>query len=103
MLRKTKRKSLLAISTDFKEVSENKAFETNFPDQPIKVKFKPIRQDALLTVIFYSEEKVVVNKNVFITEMPKYALSFFKSLSSFKGVDKNNYVYEMKILKRLIS
>lgn len=91
------------ISTGLKAVSENKEFETNFPDQPIKVKFKPIRQDILLTVICHSEEKVVVNKNVFVNEMSKYAISFFERLSTFKGVDKNNYDYEIKILKGLIS
>lgn len=91
------------IATGLKEVSENKEFETNFPDQPIKVKFKPIRQDLLLTVICHSETKAVVNKNIFVSDMAKYALSFFERLSGFKGVDENNYSYEMKILRELIS
>lgn len=91
------------ISTGLKFVAEDKEFETNFPDQPIKMKFKPIRQELLLSVDCHTKRKVVVEKDTFVNDMAKYALTFFERLSNLKGVDKNNYDYEIKLLKDLIN
>lgn len=90
------------ISTGLNLAAEDKEFETNFPDQPIKMKFKPIRQELLLSVNCHTNTKVIVEKNAFVNDMSKYALAFFERLSNLKGVDKNNYDYEIKMLKNLI-
>ncbi|WOZ77715.1 hypothetical protein [Kosakonia sacchari] len=90
------------ISTGLNLAAEDKEFETNFPDQPIKMKFKPIRQELLLSVDCHTNTKVIVEKNAFVNDMSKYALAFFGRLSNLKGVDKNNYDYEIKMLKNLI-
>lgn len=89
------------FSTGLNEISQDKTFETNFPDQPIKVIFKPIRENILITVKCHSEMKAMINKKEFIDSLSNHALAFFKKLSGIKGVDKNNYEYEISLLKKM--
>ena len=83
------------------EVIDNNEFETNFPDQPIKVKFKLLRDNVLVSVICHSEVKAVVNKKEFIKVFSRQALCFFEKLSTFKGIDKDSYNYEIEKLNSI--
>ena len=83
------------------DLFNRKVFKTRFPDQPIEVVFKPIRDQALIIVNCHSEVKVIVDRNEFVRVMSEHALLFFEKLSSIKGVNKSQYRNEIEKLERL--
>lgn len=61
-------------------IQNNQAFETYFPDQPIKISFTPIKESVFVSVTCHSEKKIKVNKKEFINIMTKHIIDFFDYL-----------------------
>ncbi|MDC9590727.1 hypothetical protein PSI23_15895 [Xenorhabdus sp. XENO-10] len=65
-------------------VYENKEFESTFPDQPINVKFIPLKGHKRVSVSvrcpFCTEVKTSIDKNEFLIAMRDHAIKFFEKL-----------------------
>ncbi|AMO46700.1 Hypothetical protein AKI40_0272 [Enterobacter sp. FY-07] len=82
-------------------LAEENAFETCFPDQPITVRFTPLRDQVLISVDCHGEVKAVVGKGEFIREMATQARRFFERIVTLKGIDRHAYDNEIHQLAAL--
>lgn len=81
-------------------LSKNESFKTNFPDQPIEVKFEIIKNNALITV---GDKKIFVDRNFFITSMAAHAKKFLSKLITLDGVNSDPYIPYLDDLETLIN
>lgn len=79
---------------------DNQSFETYFPDQPIKMKMTPFRNNVIFSVTCNSEEKILINKADFISVMTENALDFFDFLRKKDCSFNDNYQEILTKLRR---
>ncbi|HDJ1442397.1 TPA: hypothetical protein PPN70_004868 [Serratia rubidaea] len=89
------------LSEGLDAISKNNEFNTYFPDQPIEVKLKPIKDNVLISVKCNSKVTTLTNKDEFVSAMSKHALDFFERLSTIKGIEKDHYKHEIENLKKI--
>lgn len=77
-------------------LSDNKKFETYFPDQPVKLTFTPVMDNVLISVVGCCDVKVIVNRDEFIYTMAKEAIDFF----DFRGIKVDGYQQLITIATR---
>lgn len=73
-------------------ISNNEKFKTNFPDQPIEVIFKPIKNHVLISVKANEEKKAFIEKDIFIACMASHAKRFLTKLISIPNAEVNAYI-----------
>ncbi|WP_312689886.1 hypothetical protein [Kosakonia sp.] len=82
-------------------LAKGDVFETCFPDQPVTVRFTPLREQVLVSVDCHGEVKAVVDKAEFIGEMATQAHRFFARMATLKGIDRHAYDHEIRQLAAL--
>ena len=92
------------LSTGLSVVSNGEEFKTNFPDQPIEVKFKPIHNNHNILVSVKcssSEAKIVVDKKAFLSAMSNHAKKFFEHLEIIEPNSESNCNYALNFLNKI--
>lgn len=84
------------------KISKNQEFKTNFPDQPIEIKFQPINENVLITINANKSRKSFIKKDLLIKTMALHAQSFFNKLVTFKGIVLNDYAVDFKNIENLL-
>lgn len=84
------------------KINENQEFKTNFPDQPIEIKFQPINESVLITINANGSRKSFINKHLLIKTMALHAQGFFNKLVTFKGIVLNDYAIDFQNIENLL-
>ncbi|MDC9591758.1 hypothetical protein PSI23_21385 [Xenorhabdus sp. XENO-10] len=86
-------------------VYENKEFECGFPDQPIEVKFIPLKGHRRVCVSvrrpFRPEVKTSIEKNEFLIAMRDHAIKFFERLGYLAPETIPATAYAIQDLKKI--
>ncbi|MDC9596949.1 hypothetical protein [Xenorhabdus anantnagensis] len=84
-------------------VYENKEFKCYFPDQPIEVKFIPLKghRRVCVSVNCHSEVKTSIEKNEFLIAMRDHAIKFFERLEYLKPSEMGECAYSIKLLEKI--
>ncbi|SFN73028.1 hypothetical protein [Xenorhabdus japonica] len=84
-------------------VYENKEFSCYFPDQPIEVKFIPLKghRRVCISVNCHSEVKTSTEKNEFLIAMRDHAIQFFERLEYLKSATMGDRVQAMQYLGKI--
>ncbi|MDC9597080.1 hypothetical protein [Xenorhabdus anantnagensis] len=84
-------------------VYENQEFKCYFPDQPIEVKFIPLKghRRVCVSVNCHSEVKTSIDKNEFLIAMKDHAIKFFERLEYLKSSTMGARVYAMRYLEKI--
>ncbi|MDC9591772.1 hypothetical protein PSI23_21455 [Xenorhabdus sp. XENO-10] len=86
-------------------VYENQEFKCYFPDQPIDVKFIPLKGHKRVCVSISShilpEVKTSIEKNEFLIEMRDHAIKFFERLEYLKSSTMGTRVAAMRYLEKI--
>ncbi|MDC9589474.1 hypothetical protein PSI23_09160 [Xenorhabdus sp. XENO-10] len=82
---------------------ENKEFKCYFPDQPIEVKFIPLKghRRVCVSVNSHSEVKTSIEKNEFLIVMRDHAIKFFERLEYLKSATMGDRVQAMQYLGKI--
>ena len=92
------------LSEGLSVVYDGEEFKTNFPDQPIEVKFKPIHNNHNILVSVKcssSEAKIVVDKKAFLSAMSNHAKKFFEHLEIIAPKSISTCSYAFKYLNKI--
>lgn len=84
------------------KINENQEFKTNFPDQPIEIKFQPINDNVLITITANEPQKAFIKKDLLIKTMALHAQEFFNKLVTFKGIVLNDYTIDFKNIENIL-
>lgn len=84
------------------KINKNQEFKTNFPDQPIEIKFQPINENVLITINANESRKSLIKKDLFIKTMALHAQGFFNKLVTFKGIVLNDYAIDFQNIENLL-
>ena len=92
------------LSEGLSVVYDGEEFKTNFPDQPLEVKFKPIHNNHNILVSVKcssSEAKIVVDKKAFLSAMSNHAKKFFEHLEIIEPNSESNCNYALNFLNKI--